>query len=383
MKSTIKTPINVLIPDGDDHTSLVLQVLNCLSLEKEIDVFVMTSNKHNYLKYSRNVKRLLFYPKTDTAGWIQNINSAVEKSQIDVILPVFELGIRKLIVHQAQLKHIDKLCPLPGLKEFEIAIEKGALYLHLKRNGIACPKSVIVKSKSIPEDLNFDFPVIVKPVTGFGGGQQIKVLIDKDAVNAYCETRTYACDTIIQEYIEGYDISCNVLCLDGKIETYNMQRGSVYLREESSPQIGFDFFDEPEVYKLLSKLMKSMQWSGVANVDVRFDRLDNTYKVIEINPRFWINTDASAIAGINFPYLCCLLTLNAIIPNDKGLRIPYFNLKGLTRQVVKQPRLLFNFRFLKRNTSLGFALKDPLPMIYKFFWRTKNVIVSKIEKSTS
>ena len=53
MKSTIKTPINVLIPDGDDHTSLVLQVLNCLSLEKEIDVFVMTSNKHNYLKYSR------------------------------------------------------------------------------------------------------------------------------------------------------------------------------------------------------------------------------------------------------------------------------------------------------------------------------------------
>ena len=38
-------------------------------------------------------------PKTDTAGWIQNINSAVEKSQIDVILPVFELGIRKLIVH--------------------------------------------------------------------------------------------------------------------------------------------------------------------------------------------------------------------------------------------------------------------------------------------
>ena len=99
----------------------------------------------------------MFYPKTDTAGWIQNINSAVEKSQIDVILPVFELGIRKLIVHQAQLKHIDKLCPLPGLKEFEIAIEKGALYLHLKKNGIACPKSVIVKSKSIPEDLNFDF----------------------------------------------------------------------------------------------------------------------------------------------------------------------------------------------------------------------------------
>jgi len=122
-----------------------------------------------------------------------------------------------------------------------------------------------------------------------------------------------------------------------------------------------------------------LQWSGIANVDIRYDKTSNTYKVIEINPRFWINTDASVVAGINFPYLCCLLTLNAEIPEQKGAYITYYNLKGLTRQIGKQPGLLFNFGFLKKNTPLVFALKDPLPMVYKFFWRTKNIIVSKFK----
>ena len=379
MKKTIERPMNVLIPDGDDHTLLVLQVLNCLSLKKEVDVFVMTSNKHNYLKYSLYVKRLLFYPKTDTSGWIQNINSEVEKSKIDVILPVFEFGIRKLITNKLQLKYVDKLCPLPGLKEFETAIDKGELYHHLEKSGIHCPKSVIIKPNIVPEALEIKCPVIVKPVTGFGGGQQIEVLADEETVRSYCAARTYTCDTIIQEYIEGYDISCNVLCLDGEIKTYNMQKGSVFLQGEASPQVGFDFYDDPDVYKVLSKLMKSLQWSGVANVDIRYDKTNNTYKVIEINPRFWINTDASVVAGINFPYLCCLLTLNPEIPGQEGSYITYYNLKGLTRQIGKQPGLLFNFGFLKKNTPLVFALKDPLPMVYKFFWRTKNIIVSKFK----
>lgn len=375
-----KTPatISVLIPDSQDHKTLVLQVVNCFSFQKNIKLYVMSTERRNFLKYSRFVKQLSYYPEVDDESWIRNIDIEVEKYDIDVILPIFEIGIKKLIEYKNKLKHKDKLCVLPNLDNFETARNKNLLYLHLKSNGFPCPTSVITKPKELPDLTPLEFPVIAKPVSGFGGGQEIHVLKNDQEVLNYCESTSYPCHTIYQNFIFGYDVCCNVLCDNGEITAYSIQYADLFYKDEVTPQVGFQFIKEPELIELISKIMKSLEWSGVANIDCRFDEKEKEFKIIEINTRYWMNTDASAAANVNFPYLHCLLSQNVKHEIKEANPITYLNLKGLVRQVRKNPTMIFKIGFLKHNTPLFFAINDPLPIVYKFLSRTKNILFGKV-----
>lgn len=371
--------ISVLIPDCQDHKPLVLQVIHSLSLRKDVTIYGMTTVKQNYLKYSRYLKHLSYYPDTEIEGWISNINKEVEKFQIDIVLPVFEIGIRKLIENKNLLKSKNKLCILPSLHNFSIAGDKGKLYTHLSENGFPCPESVVTEANELPDLKSLNFPVIAKPVIGFGGGDEIIVLKDQEDVNKYSKSAKFKCNAIYQNFISGYDLCCNVLCNNGEVVAYSIQNASISDKDDVTPQTGFRFIQEQEVIEITKKVMQSLDWSGVANIDFRYDEVAKTFKIIEINTRYWINIDASAIANVNFPYLHCLLTLDQPKEWQEANRIAYLNLKGLVRQIRKKPSTIFKFGYLKNNTPLMFALKDPIPMVYRFVWRTKNIIVGKLK----
>ena len=373
--------ISILIPDSQDHKSLVLQVIHCLSLQKGIKIYIMSSDKQNYLKYSRHVKHFVHHPETGDSDWVNNIDKEVLKYNIDVILPVFEIGIKRLIENKMYLEAKEKLCILPNFTNFNTAINKGMLYEHLNHNRFPCPKSVVVKGNEIPNLNTLKFPVIAKPVEGFGGGKEVVVLKNNDDVLKYSKSSGFECNTIYQNFIKGYDLCCNVLCDKGIVTAYSIQKASVSEKGDVTPQKGFRFIEEPEVLEITKKVMKSIDWSGVANVDFRYDEEEKIFKIIEINTRYWINVDASAVANLNFPYLHCLSTLDISYEIYRANNISYVNLKGLVKEVVKKPSKVFKIGFLKNNTPLWLALKDPFPMAYRFIWRTKNVIVSKITKA--
>jgi len=369
---------SVLIPDSIDHELLCLQVLNCCSKIKNVNVFILSSKRHTFLRYSRNVKRFLYFPSRNDIEWISNINKVVEAYNIDIIMPIFEVGINKILYNKRKLKEKEKLCPLPSLSSFQNSIDKGLLYQHLIKNGLPCPKSVVIKSNKFPENIDLVFPVIAKPVKGFGGGIGIRVLRNIKDIQSYFNNKNFTCDVIVQKFINGYDISCNVLCQNGKLVAYNIQKQGASNSNELTPLSEFSFVENSELLEILKKLIKSFNWSGVANIDFRYDRDEHIFKVIEINPRFWRNVDASAVAGINFPYLCSLLALEQEICLQTSKQIDFVDLKGLVKKIKNKPMLIFNKNYLKSNTTLFFALKDPFPMIYKFIWRTKNIIIQKI-----
>ena len=159
-----------------------------------------------------------------------------------------------------------------------------------------------------------------------------------------------------------------------------MQKGVLVKDVKVTPQYEFSFFHDEVLLLLMKNLMKALNWSGVANIDFRFDKTDSTYKVIEINPRFWLNTEASALAGVNFPYLYCLSSLNKKIdftPVKSGV---FLHLKSLIKRFQRNPLLVFKINFLLNNTPFRFIIKDPLVLWCKFIWRTNNVISSKILK---
>ncbi|WP_248723024.1 ATP-grasp domain-containing protein [Seonamhaeicola sp. ML3] len=372
-----KDKISVLIPDGESH--ILIHVINCLSQIELVDVFVMSSTKHNPMRYSRYIKGFSYYPENKIDEiWIENVNREINKHQIDVVLPIFEIKIKTLIKHRKSILNQDKLGLLPSIVNFNTAINKGALAKHLEKYDIPGPKSITISPGENTNKLDvLNFPVIIKPLEGFGGGQGIKVFKREEDIKAHFAKNNFKYTNIIQEYIEGYDIDCSVLCNNGEILAYTIQKGSMLGKNKFTPQYGLQFIEEPDVYKIVEKLTKSLDWNGVAHIDMRYNKNTCTFNIIEVNTRFWVSLDASLLAGVNFPYLYCLSSTGLTFNKPQFKFIEYLNLKGLIRKVKYKPGFIFKIGFILNNTPLKFALIDPVPMIYKFITRTKNIIVAR------
>ena len=73
-----------------------------------------------------------------------------------------------------------------------------------------------------------------------------------------------------------------------------------------------------------NKLVHELGWSGVANIDMRYDARHKIPMVLELNGRYWFSLLGSLNAGVNFPLLACEMCLGEIKANRKPHGARYF-----------------------------------------------------------
>lgn len=371
-----KNVYSILIPDGEG--SSLQNVLYCVSHLKNIRLFVMSTKRNYHLRFSRHVYRFLYFPqKTQVADWIKDINHVVEEYGIDVIMPIWDRGIRKLIAHKSLLQN-DKLIPLPSLDNYLVAGNKRLLSKHMEKVGITAPKTVRLSLDIIQkrENLTLDFPILAKPLNS-GNGKGIVKFENQDALAKHFESIGLMEEYILQEFKRGVDYCCNVLCYEGEILAYTMQKGTFWDSKPFTAQVGMDFVHNDPLYQMMKKLMKSLHWSGVANIDLLFDPEAEVFYVLEINPRFWNSLTASLMAGVNFPQLLIQLTIDKTIDPQGYKQFSYVNLHGLNQVYKKDKALLLKTGFIWKNTPLRYKIDDPIPIVYKFLRGLKQGIFGK------
>lgn len=371
---------SILIPDGE--VPLLPSVINCLSQVKEIKIFVISNKKRYPMRYSRHIHNFAFYPKTDVElEWLDNINEELKKHDIDLIMPIFENGIKTIAKYRNQLAYKEKLCLLPSFDNFKLANDKGLLLNFLNKHNLPTPKGFVVKLGEIPEVELLNYPVLVKPANGLGGGTGICSFDNQNSLEAYFMNNGFDDDVIVQERLEGYDIGCSVLCKDGVILAHTIQKVTLKDSNPFAPLTGLIFVEEMNLYETIEKLMKSLNWSGVAHVDLLFDKKENQFKVLEVNTRFWTSLDASMIAGVNFPYLYILASLGIEFKKPNYKYLEYLNIKGLLKTLQLNKKFIFQTHFILNNTPIKFAIKDPIPFILKYMLSLRNIITSKWKKN--
>jgi D-aspartate ligase len=368
-----KNNFSVLIPVGESN--LLMFIVHCLSQIKGIKIYILSPKEFAEIKHSNKILNYTYYPKLNTeTNWVYAINQELEKFNIDLVIPIDEFGIRTSVKFKNNISNPSKLAILPSLSSFDIANNKGLLWEHMTKNEIPCPKTYTKgKDGSFKDDL-MEFPLIIKPLEGFGfgGGRGIKFFNDRESLNYFLKSKVEY-SYLIQNYIKGYDIDCSVLCKDGDILAYTIQKGDMMGKSEFAPSIGLHFLKEEKLYRIVEKLMKTLNWSGVAHIDMRYDVIDDVFKVIEINPRFWESTEASEIAGVNFPYLYCLASLNIGFDIPDYKEVKFLNILGLKKKIKNNKAFLFKFKFIKNNTPIKYYLKDPLPFFIMSYYKIKSL----------
>ncbi len=368
MENSLRANISILIPDGENH--LLKSVINGLAQVNGIKVYIMSNKNNIAMRYSRFVHKFSYYPDTGSdLDWIANIIKEIQKHDIDIVMPIWEVGVKVLSRHRDNVLLKDKLGLLPSYNELNTALNKWDLSTHMVSNNIPHPKSILLESNNdqLEKVDGLNFPIIIKPLEGFGGGHGIRKFTTKQAIENYFIKNKFNYPHIVQEYIEGYDIDCSVLCKEGNILAFTIQKGNMFGEKEFGPQEGLDFLYENELFKIVEKLIVSLNWSGVAHIDMRYDKNDQQYKIIEVNTRYWMSLVGSIIAGVNFPYLYCLASLGKSFKRPTYQLIKYLSIKGLIKMIKRDKMFLFRLDFIFNNTPLKFVLKDPIPLIYKLF----------------
>ncbi|WP_353779946.1 ATP-grasp domain-containing protein [Winogradskyella sp. 3972H.M.0a.05] len=364
---------SVLIPDGESAYSY--GAITCFSGVKGVKVFLMSDKKVHEMRWSNLVQKLLYYPKEHyDEQWINHINEVCDQYDIDVIMPTSEEGIKGMLKHSNALNAVDKLSLLPPEDSFNIATNKIKLGKHLNDYDINAPIDFQIQPG---DDYNrieseIGFPVILKPAVDNNGGKGITTCNSTEAVSNFFEDHNITIPYLVQEYIEGYDIDCSVLCKNGAVLAHTIQKGTMHGRTIYEPQLAFDFLENEKLLNIVKDLMKSLNWSGVAHVDLRYDSKTDTFKIIEISPRFWGSVLASMVTNVNFSYLSCRLILDKQLPEiDKQHYVSFVTTAGLWKHIKKNPMRLFYFTQLWNYTAVKYVIKDPLPVLYKVFRRIR------------
>lgn len=216
-------------------------------------------------------------------------------------------------------KNKDRLDPAyipvcPDYDAVDSVNSKVRFYEICERAGIPYPKTVVIRDAKIPE-LPFGYPLVFKPddADDYNAhpfeGQKKAFIIDtaeelrETAVRIY--EAGYGGAMLIQEFIPGDDDNMRVvngyIRTDGTAALLSMGRP---LLEDYYPMAIGNYTvilasGDDRVYDTVEKLVASVPYFGYFNVDLKYDRRDDTFKVFDFNPRMGRSSYYVTLAGCN------------------------------------------------------------------------------------
>ena len=364
----------VLIPDGDG--GFILKLLDCLSLIPEIPiVYLLSSFPFTPARFSMRRVSIIRYEKPESEEqWVHIIRDAMQTTCADILLPHSNEFIRLIAAHRDVFPP-EKVVPLPPLESFDIAANKWKLANFLRMHHISTPPTILYANDAqVEKDLDIlRFPVLVKPVDR-EGGQGISAWNERTSLKKHLQEYGNPGKTIIQKYLAGYFIGCNVLCKDGKILAHTIQTALYPPKNPFTHPLNLRFEPNEQVFRLAECLVKALNWSGIANIDMFYDQETEKINILEINPRFWDTLLGSLGAGVNFPYLACLAGLG--VPFDKPIfnSVSYLSGSGIFRALLSHKNWGSGSGFSFKRTDIYYLMRDPVAMLVLKITRLKKRI---------
>ena len=310
-----------VVPRGEHFVALA--VVRSLG-KKNIDTTVVSGDEHALSFHSKYCSRRVI------SGSSLDCYSAFTEE--DLIMPTEESSMIELAKKR---KKYSCTPAFPDEKILEFAFDKKKVLDRALELGIPCPRSYSVDALDVcePANKNAPVPLVIKPVRSLGG---VGITFTNSAENVkeiYNETVSRFGPVLIQEripYTERYSVAILMnfsqemrrCCVLRAIRCHPLHTGPASFVESA---------DRPDLVEMGERLLESMQYHGIAEIEFVIDSQNNTPKLMEVNPRFWGSLQGAISAGVDFPALLYELYQNGDVTKnreyDRGIRtrnvIPY------------------------------------------------------------
>jgi D-aspartate ligase len=204
--------------------------------------------------------------------------------------------------------------PTPDFGVVRTAWDKRETYRSAERLGIPAPRCWYPRSEHDLADVSLDTPVVVKPAIKEHFIYQTKAKAwradDREQlVSAYRAALAVlpADEVIVQEMVPGGGSSQLAYCALFKDGAALADMTVVRLRQHPSDfgraSTFVETVDLPEVREPARRLLASMGYYGLVEVEFKRDERDGVPKLLDVNARTWGYHTLGRAAGVDFPHL--------------------------------------------------------------------------------
>ena len=288
------------------------------------------TDEHQIAGFSRYTKFSATWagPGSDDAA--NELLELARRYELDgwVLLPSGDFEVRLISQNHALLSSVFRVTT-PPWETTQWALDKRLTYEHAAAIGINHPWSYYPRDRQDVAQLECTFPVILKPTT-------------KRHANAFTRAKAWRVDNraallsrydqavalvgtsgiVLQELIPGdgsTQFSYAAVCDRGQlIASLAARRTRQYPMDFGYTSTFVETVENKEVEEAGSRFLNSLDYSGMAEVEFKYDSRSGQYKILDANMRSWTWISLGGIAGVDFPYILWQIAVGEKVPPMRG-----------------------------------------------------------------
>ena len=325
-----KERLRVLVTGADQHQGLA--VIRGLGSEG-VRVIACGPSPRSMGFFSRYASERHVYttPGQDAGAFVADVVRIARASGADLILPTVESTLVPLASDRERVERVAAL-GAPPVEVLEYALDKAKTVELARRVGVPVPRTAngADRDELLQRARVLRFPVAVKPQgnplhAATAHRMDFKVLYARGAdeleriLQGIGPQVTYP---LVQEYARGTGVCVAALCRAGDPLAL-----VAYSRDRETPLSGgvsvlrTTIALDPLLRDYVERLLRAIEWHGVAMVEFKHDAATGEYTLMEINGRFQASTALSLDAGVNLPYMAACLYTGRPVPRVESYAV--------------------------------------------------------------
>ena len=305
--------MDAIVLDGDQRSALA--VTRSLG-RKGIKVIVGAEKCPSLASRSRYCAESFIYPTPykDPDGFLQAVINFTLKSRKAMLFPITDVTLTEILPNRLKIPETVSI-PFAEYDKYLQVTDKVRLFRLGRELKVSIPTTFLSTDFDTPEDMikvvaKSVFPVVIKPsfskIRTGEGWIDAKVLYatsEMELRNILSLEIFKSFPFIIQKRVNGPGVGVFLLMKNGEIIAKFAHRRI----REKPPSGGVSVLCEsidppPEAMETSVRILKKLDWTGVAMVEFKIDQEQNLAKLLEINARFWGSLQLAISSGVDFPY---------------------------------------------------------------------------------
>jgi len=263
-------------------------------------------------------------PALDPEGFARAVARVARDEGVGAIVPAADVTTNALHDHVGELPD-DVVLVAPPRDALRHAHDKIRLMSTATEVGVPVPDgfATLGDPRSDPRFRAFGFPVVLKPSQSryFRDGSwhmsSVRIVHDDDDLDRVLRERAeyHTLPYLVQRLVPGEGRGVFVLASGGELQSVFAHRrirekppwgGVSTLCETAEPEV--------DLVEYSRRLMRALDWTGVAMVEFKWDPESRRAWLMEINGRFWGSMQLAVSSGIDFPWWAYRLAVGATAP---------------------------------------------------------------------
>lgn len=269
---------------------------------------------------------------SDSEASYVGIKEEIERGIYDIVVPMVDFFATLLAQHKQELSTFASIY-VNDWDTYSLAIDKLKTMSICMSHNIPCPRTAIFDNTKDIKNLDWDYPLVIKPRTSYGAKGFNIVNRKEDLESRFAATERKFGPSLVQEYIPqtgsqyqaellmDEDGECKFFILMDKVRWYPLNGGSSTMNVTVK---------DNRIQSDCIRLMKAIGWIGYASLDIIRDPRDGIGKIMEINPRINGTVKICYYAGINVAEMILQQVLGKDISSYSnyivGLGLRYFHM---------------------------------------------------------